>query len=402
MTGAVFVDRDSVPTTRIGAIIVWILVGFIYARLAEAYQLPLPHPLWFVVGFVIGLVFHEAGHALCAVLAKKHIRLVSIGVGSVLLEGRIGETKLEWRLLPFAGIVLCYPEFVRRPLPAVLFILGGVMGNAILAGALWLLDLTGAAPPAARTALEAIIFAQVVFIAVSLFPYRMTVGSIRIGSDGLQLLQLFLQPSDNWSKHAEAYTAELKRYSKIGAIPRIDAPYSARIFYQICNRDRWVDESAGREGRDALMRELASGELRGQEEMLVLDALLTYGLICDDQKLRPKLDEWSLRALALGPDIPSLLSTRGAILVSLGRYEEGKALLSSLPNRQDNASFDSMFDTLMNQVFLARAECALGNTTAARSLAAAAHTTAKILTASPAVALLMACFESEFQSALSS
>lgn len=79
--------------------------------------------------------------------------------------------------------------------------------------------------------------------------------------------------------------------------------------------------------QDALIRELERGVLSDQEEMLVLDVLLTYGVVCDAQRLRPHLDQWSTRALALGPDIVPLLRTRGAVLVSLGRHEEGKALL---------------------------------------------------------------------------
>jgi len=141
--------------------------------------------------------------------------------------------------------------------------------------------------------------------------------------------------------------------------------------------------------QDALIRELDRGSLSNQEEMLVLDTLLTYGLVCDDPKLRPHLDQWSMRALALGPNIGTLLSTRGAVLVSLGRHEEGKALLSSLPRASDNVPFDAMFDTLMNQVFLARAELALGNGAVAQNLIADARSTARAIGGSPAVALLM-------------
>ena len=226
----------------------------------------------------------------------------------------------------------------------------------------------------------------------------MNIGDTRIGSDGLQLVHLFWQPHNNWEKQRKAYTAELRHYSSSGEVDPIDAPHSARIFYQVFRPDRWADEGTRREVQGALIRELDRGELRGQEEMLVLDALLTYGLVCDDPTLRPKLDEWSLRALALGPHVSTLLSTRGAVLISLGRYEEGKALLSSLPRAGDDAPFDNVFDTLMNQVYLARAEHALGNKAVAKAFVAAAHATAKVIACSPAVKLLMARFELEQES----
>ena len=161
---------------------------------------------------------------------------------------------------------------------------------------------------------------------------------------------------------------------------------------QLYRPDRWRDEATRREVQDALIRELDRGTLSLDEEMLVLDTLVTYGLVCDDPRLLPYLDQWSARALALGPHIETLLSARGAVLVSIGRYEEGKVLLSSLPVR-DNAPYDALFDTLMNQIFLARAELALGNGAVAKGLIADAQTTAKALRGSPAVALLMARFE---------
>jgi len=392
----VLVKTDSAPS--IGGFVLWMLVGLIYARLAEIYHWKTPPLLWFYAGLAVGLAFHEGGHALCALLTGRPIRRVSIGVGPLLLDRQFGVAKLEWRLLPFAGIVQCYPEFAhRRLLPTMLFILGGVLGNAILASIVVALVSTGATPPSAHAALIAIGIAQVVLIAINLFPHRVSIGGTRIGSDGLQLFRLFWRPHNDWARQREAYAAELGRYSSTGEVAPIDAPHSARIFYQVYRPDRWADEGTRREFQSALIHELNRGELWRQEEMLVLDALLTYGLVIDDPELRPRLDEWSLRALALGPDVPTLLGTRGAVLVSLGRYEEGKALLSSLPGNHDNAPSDATFDTFMNQVFLAQAELALGNSTVAQSLVDAARKTAKAIGVFPAMPLLLARFEFEKQ-----
>jgi hypothetical protein len=162
---------------------------------------------------------------------------------------------------------------------------------------------------------------------------------------------------------------------------------------QLYRPDRWRDEATRREVQDALIRELDRGTLSLDEEMLVLDTLVTYGLVCDDPRLLPYLDQWSARALALGPHIETLLSARGAVLVSIGRYEEGKVLLSSLPRVRDNAPYDALFDTLINQIFLARAALALANGAVAKGLIADAQTTAKALLGSPAVTLLISRFE---------
>jgi hypothetical protein len=109
---------------------------------------------------------------------------------------------------------------------------------------------------------------------------------------------------------------------------------------------------------------LLEPRLLPEEEMRILDALLTDGLIFADPTLRPMLDQWSLRAVQLGPEIKTLAGTRGAVLVELGRYQEGKALLEPLAR----ADTTPPFDTLMTEIFLAHAEHALGDAGAATEL----------------------------------
>jgi rhamnogalacturonyl hydrolase YesR len=59
------------------------------------------------------------------------------------------------------------------------------------------------------------------------------------------------------------------------------------------------------------------------------------------------------------------VGSRGAVLVELGRHGEGKALLDTLVQADDTAPFDAL---MMSCLFLARAEQALGNPTAASEL----------------------------------
>jgi predicted Zn-dependent protease len=141
----------------------------------------------------------------------------------------------------------------------------------------------------------------------------------------------------------------------------------------------------------AILRELARGELSREEEMLVLDSLASDALTFGDADLRSHLDEWSQRALQRGPEVPAFLCTRGAVLVALGRHQDGKALLTSL----QGAGRLQPLDSLISKVFLARAEHALGNTAAARRLADEARTMATAEPVSPAVAPLLAQLEAE-------
>jgi hypothetical protein len=149
-----------------------------------------PPIFWFYAGFAIGTVVHEAGHLLCAMLGSIPIRLMSVGVGPVLLRGRIGETWLELRLLPVSGFVSPYPVVSPRKRWLVLLLLGGVLGNAALIAVIIWLESVGAVSTVTNVAWGPIIFAQIVDIVVNLFPFRAKAGKTPVESDGLQLLRL--------------------------------------------------------------------------------------------------------------------------------------------------------------------------------------------------------------------
>ena len=99
------------------------------------------------------------------------VRVVSIGIGPLLLHGRVGETQLEWRLLPFAGYVEPYPIFADRRLSKAFFIIGGVLGNAFLIYIISSLGFAAAADsPTVRDSLGAIVAAQIFLIMCSVYP----------------------------------------------------------------------------------------------------------------------------------------------------------------------------------------------------------------------------------------
>ena len=140
-----------------------------------------------------------------------------------------------------------------------------------------------------------------------------------------------------------------------------------------------------------MQRELGRGVLSREENIVALDALVTSGLIYRDPPLRAHLDAWSQQALRLGPDIATLRGSRGAVLVELGRYEEGKVLLVPLVGAQPGKSFDAF----MVSVFLAHAEHALGNVAAARALAAAARENVDVVGGIPEAAFMLSRLDAE-------
>jgi hypothetical protein len=169
------------------------------------------------------------------------------------------------------------------------------------------------------------------------------------------------------------------------------SPASSRVF---CDAGWYYlsgDTDARHDFRAALLHEVEGGDLASEEKMWVLDALITDGLVSRDPAVRHYLDEWSRRALALGPELPTLLGSRGAVLVEFDRYEEGKALLAPLATASQAESLDSF----MSRAFLALAERALENAAAAQELANAARTAAEAIQKAPHVMAMLARLDSE-------
>lgn len=154
--------------------------------------------LWSFAGLVIAIAIHEAGHALAAAAVSIPIRLLSVGVGPLLLRGHIGNMRWELRLLPFVGFVLSKSIAGIRKHHQALFILGGVMGNLAFVCLVALLDIVGAVsklPKFAHDGLGSLVVAQLYAIVVNLIPFRMSSGGAQLTSDGLQLLRLLQSPA---------------------------------------------------------------------------------------------------------------------------------------------------------------------------------------------------------------
>jgi hypothetical protein len=288
--------------------------------------------------------------------------------------------------VPASGFVWCYPQPIVRKISTLIVVLGGVLGNVALIGLVAVAAKMRGVSDLALDYLGMIILVQYAIIVLTLVPFWTTVDDVRIGTDGLQLLQVALGPWRGPSQVGLLYAAMLEHYGGGKRAPSRRA--SARLIYQVLRPDRWTNAEARGDFQDAVQRELGRGALSREETMLALDALVTSGLMCPDPALRTHLDAWSQEALRLGPDSATLRGSRGAVLVELGRYQEGKTLLLPLVGAQSSESFD----TFMSCVFLARAEHALGDATAARAHAAMAHENAE---AFPQAAVLLARLDAE-------
>jgi hypothetical protein len=171
------------------------------------------------LGLVAGIACHEFGHMLCAVLLSLPIRLISIGIGPLLWRGRIGETQFELHAIPSGGCVQCYPQPVVRKFSTLFILFGGVLGNVALIGVVAAVSKAGVLPNAWGDYLGVIVFVQFLLVAQNLVPFWTTVNGARIGSDGLQFLQIVLGPWRGPTQSGLLYAAILDRYGGANRAP---------------------------------------------------------------------------------------------------------------------------------------------------------------------------------------
>jgi Peptidase family M50 len=348
--------------------------------------------VFLVVGLPLGTIAHEVGHALCATMVGIPIRFVKIGHGAVILRGKIGRTSFTLRWLPMTGFAQPFPILIIQKYKLALFCLGGALGNFALIFLVALLNMLPALPDVIRENMGAIVFAQLFLIVLNLTPYRLkkpTAEGIST-TDGLSLARCLLGPSGVLTAKGLRYSQMLASYNAVGNPPSLRSAASARIAYYLESPERWTQSEARRDIRNALLGEISAAELPLSERLIVLEALVTIGLVTGDLTYRSELDQWSLTAMQLAPMIKTVRGSRGAALVELGRFEEGKSLLLQV------ADPSAPSDYLMGQFFLARAERGLGNELDPRCLFAAVRAIPAAYLTQPPISLALAQIEAMF------
>ena len=348
--------------------------------------------VFLIVGLPLATIAHEVGHALCATLVGIPVRFVRIGHGAVILRGKIGRTRFVLGSLPMTGFAQPFPILIIQKYKLAIFCIGGALGNFALIFLVALLAMLPALPDVVRETMGAVVFAQLFLIVVNLTPYRLKKPTAEgvSATDGLSLARYLLRPSGVLTANGLRYSQMLAPYNVVGKPPSLRSPASARIAHYLEVPERWTDAEARRDMRNALLGEISATELPLSERLVVLEALVTTGLVTGDQAYRLELDQWSLTAMQLGPMIKTVHGSRGAALVELGRFEEGKSLLLQV------ADPSAPCDYFVGQFFLARAERGLGNEPDAERLFEAVRALPAACLTQPPISLLLEQMEAAF------
>jgi hypothetical protein len=275
-------------------------------------------------------------------------------------EARLGHTTLELRAVPFGGFTWIKAD-AKTPRPRlVAFMLGGGVANAALLGVtLWLWQ-ASARLGLPEDPLAGFAIAQFALVVNNLIPRWARMQGTRFANDAMQVL-LLMRGRHSLDVHC-TYEDLLARCAP-GRSPRMTAASDVL-------RDL-IASGAARLDRHrmlaAVQPELAADAMSPEERMLTLDLLITVALTSRDPMFCRHLDDWARQLAACDPDGAATTSTRGAVLVELGHFAAGKALLETVvkPGFAASDPFDAA-NYIMDQAFIARAEGALGDPAAGR------------------------------------
>jgi predicted Zn-dependent protease len=103
-------------------------------------------------------------------------------------------------------------------------------------------------------------------------------------------------------------------------------------------------------------RLLSSPNVSGAERVYILDMLASIVIVHGQKQYLTQADVWSRKAMKIAGNSKTVRGTRGAVLIELGRYEEGMRMLLQLTEPDNHP-----LDIAISSCYLAKVEHRLGN-----------------------------------------
>lgn len=313
---------------------------------------------------VLSLLPHELGHALTAKLMGFRVFFIVVGFGK-----RIGRKKLlgfniEFRTVPLSGATVTAPldeKFLRLKYAAVL--LAGPLINVILGMAAWSLIEQGVlrvpiqplslenAPLAlfkvfgtGLAPLHMFLLANLLLVAVNLWPRHISTALGKVPSDGLALVTLPFLPR----KKIETFLAAYYLYGVSDLHGKKDHAAAQRCCEEGLKRFpenqqllsfKGVNFLALRkfpEARECFAKLLERPAQDPMSRLVLLNNLAYANHLIGGVELLKEADQHSKYAMEQCPWVPLFKGTRGCVLIELNQIEEGiSLLLDAMENHED-------------------------------------------------------------------
>src|SRR5262245_30226031 len=327
----------------------------IAAAIAQPFPILMVPALILYVWLYFSTFCHELGHFVCAKLVGMSPQLMKVGKGFRILRKSFFGAQLELFILPAGGMTYAYypdtrwPTFEYLKLKLIVYGIGGCLANSVLLICLILVfvytDLL---------ALRYLICIEVMMIIIALVPIDGRLYGMKFPSDGKRILFILTQDYQRlfFADHQKA----LARIAGDQAEPKPLFNNDKKTLELFVKAEtelayRHFDEAI------ALWNQLLNAEnASGIERAYLLEMLASIVINHGQKQYLTQADGWTQEAMKLAGFSKTIQGTRGAILVELGKYEEGKQMLFPL-----TAPDNDPIDITISGYYLAKADHRLGN-----------------------------------------
>ncbi len=331
---------------------------------------------FFQLFMMLTILPHELGHAWMARSVGMRVFKIYLGSGAAWFNFKLFGFEFEFRSLPTGGLVLAaHRSLEHLRAKQFAFVFAGPAVNILLAAAAWTFlspgDLWSYDPLLNGFQPElAFFYANLMVLLENLWPRDMATLVGQVPSDGKQLYQAFFLSREKQELHhaggfameaafchhqgdhegtrkwvekgLELYpeNEELVNWKGVIALSFGEYGEARDCFLTLLNR----------EGPESLMRPILLNNVAYADSFLGGEDMLK------------EADEFSREAMAAMNWIPAIRGTRGAVLVAMGKLDEGLTLL-----RDSMAQAEHSNHKAQNACLIAEAESRCGNLAAART-----------------------------------
>ena len=287
---------------------------------------------------VLTIIPHELGHVIVGRLVGWRVFSVVIGVGKRIFKFRYRGIIFSFHSLPVCGLAQVVPVDARGfHWKRFLVFLAGPAVNAALAAialGLWWNEWRYAGLMSLPRTVLFFVWANFWVAAANLWPFQSK--HLNLPSDGKQLLKTF----STSGKDVEELSAA--RYA-LEAVLRRDEYKDTEGAQDWCNRGLalypnnihlltvsgllCLDRMEYSRARDIFVRLLSMDTKPGFTRSVRLNNIAYVDVLIGDPALLPEADAYSQEAYEATPWTPSIVGTRGTVLVELGQFEVGIKLL---------------------------------------------------------------------------
>ena len=302
----------------------------------------------------LSILFHELGHYICAKIVKFQPYSVKVGKGHKILVRKIFNTRFELRLSPSGGLTSVSLNNLKWLKPRLLlYYSGGLIVNASLCYLFVSLFFIYQ-----ESAFIFVAIIEFLMFCNAVIPNTVIINNIQTYTDGKQILiTLFSDVSQMFVSVIEAYQKNLLRYDNSSENSKKfflnnDLQALQNLIYAETERmEKNIELSI-----ELFLDILKLPDLSNGEKAFILDHLASIVVIDGYTQYLEKANIWSQKALNLVPNCPTIKGTRGAVLIELKYYEEGKEILLPLTTEDNEKN-----DIAICSCYLAKADYFLGN-----------------------------------------